>query len=44
MRIIDDTLFVRIDDIHVEIDMKIVFRAQDLRVLIVERLILIVLK
>jgi hypothetical protein len=44
MRVIDDTLFVRINDIHIEIDMKIVFRVQNLRILIVERLILIVLK
>ncbi len=44
LRIIDDTLLVRIDDIYIEIDMKIIFRIQNLRVLIVERLILIVLR
>ncbi len=44
LRIIDNTLFFRIDDIYIKIDMKIIFRIQNLRVLIVERLILIVLK
>ncbi len=44
LRFVDDTLFIQIDDIHIKIDMKIIFRIQNLRVLIVKRLILIVLK
>jgi hypothetical protein len=44
LRIIDDTLFLQIDNIYIEIDMKSIFRIQNLRVLIVERLILIVLR
>ncbi len=42
--IVNDTLLIRINDIHVEINMKIIFRIQNLHVLIVKWLILIILK